>query len=136
MVRGQSNNAGHSRAAFSARDDGILAPKWSPVQSNVAKIAPEWKRILRPIDNRPLEDAMSRRYSRKIWAMVRQEPGTRFKAQDRSGGEEFHVYSPSNLAGRRRRRRRAGHRARFCTGRRQDRPDPADDRRAGIDRQA
>src|SRR6267154_1289926 len=87
MVRGQSNNAGHSRAAFSARDDGILAPKWSPVQSNVAKLAPEWKRVLRPIDNRPMEDAMSRRYSRNIWAMVRQGPGTRFEAQRPIRGE-------------------------------------------------
>ena len=52
-------------------------------------LAPRWKRILRPIDNRPLEDAMSRRYSRKIWAMVGQEPGTRFRHKIDQGEKKF-----------------------------------------------
>ena len=37
-------------------------------------------------------------HGRKIWAMVRQGPGTRFEAQDRSGGGSVHVYSQSHVA--------------------------------------
>ena len=70
--------------------------------------------------------------------MVGQGPGTRFEARNRSG-ESVHVHSHQiAVAGRGGRgdigRARAG--ARAGAGQRQDRPDPADDRRPGLDRQA
>ena len=53
-------------------------------------------------------------------------------------GRNVHVRSQSHVAGRRRRcrRRRARSGASEGAGSRQDRPDPADDRRPGVDRQA
>ena len=65
-----------------------------------------------------------------------QGPGTRFEDTRPIRGRDAHVYSQSHVAGRRRRRRHAGARAGSRPGDRQDRPDPADDRRPGLDRQA
>ena len=44
-------------------------------------LASWWKHVLRPIDNKPLEDAKSAPlHGRKFWVMVWRRPGTRFEA--------------------------------------------------------